>query len=308
MNRVANYDTLDYNYQTYWLKREYENMAEHILLARIMKNKGGKWFIDIGGSYGRLADIYYKKYKKPIIVDYSLKTLKKNYQYLIQKYPDITLIAANAYNLPFKQNTFDGALMVRVLHHIEKPNQYFKEIYRTIKPNGKYIQEFANKLHIKAVIRAILKLNFSIFTKDPYQQPTQGNFEGARKDSNVAFYNYHYLWVKDLLKKTGFRVVKRYGCSFLRIGFLKKMFSTKVLLLIENLLQKTLSWTNIAPSIFLDSTVIKEDGDMKEYNKLEEILVCPACKSNLEFNSNTAYCKKCSKRFKKEGNIWDFRV
>jgi len=42
---------------------------------------------------------------------------------LVNKYPGIHLIAANAYKMPFKNNTFDGGLMVRVLHHIENPKE-----------------------------------------------------------------------------------------------------------------------------------------------------------------------------------------
>ena len=132
MTKVTDYDFFGYDYANYWSNRRYENEAEKILLTKIFSSKNGNWFLDIGGSYGRLSSTYYKKYTNPIILDYSLQTLVKNKDILKTKYPNIQLIAANAYKLPFKDNTFDGALMVRVLHHIEKPSTYFEETSKSL--------------------------------------------------------------------------------------------------------------------------------------------------------------------------------
>jgi ubiquinone/menaquinone biosynthesis C-methylase UbiE len=307
MNKIADYDTLDYDYQVYWNKRDYENSAEHTLLNRIFKNLKGGWFIDIGGSFGRLTDTYYSKYKKSVIIDYSLKTLQKNSRYLTDNYPNIELIAANAYNLPFKENTFDGGLMVRVLHHIEKPNDYFKEVYRVLNGQANYIQEFANKIHLKARLKAILTGEWKIFNKQPYQQPDKNNNEGARKNSSVPFLNYHPKWIKQQLKSNGFNMVKKYGCSYLRIGFLKKSISPNLLNLGERLLQQTLSWTNIPPSIFLHTcktSHVKKNVDMT----LASILLCPDCHGDLEISKERATCKECKREYNKQKGIWDFRI
>src|SRR5690606_26799892 len=136
----------------------------------------------------------------------SLKTLQNNYKYIKDRYPNIELIAANAYNLPFKDSLFDGGVMVRVLHHIDRPVEYFKEVKRVLSTNAIYIQEFANKAHLKALVRAVLRLDFSVLNKEPYQQPTKQNYEGARKGSDVPFFNYHTVWIKNSLKKEGFDI------------------------------------------------------------------------------------------------------
>jgi ubiquinone/menaquinone biosynthesis C-methylase UbiE len=307
MNKIADYDTLDYDYSTYWKNREYENLSERLVLERVLKDSKGKWFIDIGGSYGRLADSYYNRYTNPVIVDYSLKTLQKNYKYLKDRYPNIELIAANAYNLPFRNNIFDGGVMVRVLHHIDRPVEYFKELKRVLSSNAIYIQEFANKAHLKALIRAVLRLDFSVFNREPYQQPTKKNYEGARKGSNVPFFNYHTAWIKDSLEREGFKIEKKYGCSFLRVNTLKRIFNTKILLFFENILQITFSWSNISPSIFLKST-IKKDDDVQSSTTLQSILVCPKCKASLKIDGVKAVCTKCKNIYSKEKNIWDFRI
>ncbi len=308
MKKIADYDTYDYDYSTYWGKRKYEHISEEIVLKNLFTKLKGKWFLDIGGSFGRLTDSYYDNYSNPVIVDYSLKTLQKNNQELKKRFPEIELIAANAYNLPFKDSSFDGALMVRVLHHIQEPKDCLEEIYRILTPNGKYIQEYANKVHIKALIRALIHFDLSIFNTNPYQQPDKHHYEGTKEGSKVLFLNYHPKYISEMFDNIGLRIDKKYGCSFLRSAFLKKIFKTEALLSIEKLLQKTLSWSNISPSIFLKATAVKKEKEIESAKNILDILVCPACKEKLSFDGNSAKCKSCNKEYFKKEDIWDFRV
>jgi ubiquinone/menaquinone biosynthesis C-methylase UbiE len=307
MKEIADYDTINYDYSTYWKNREYEHSSEVLLLNKLLKDTEGGWFLDIGGSFGRLLPTYYDKFSHPVIVDYSLKTLQINSSKIKKDFPNTILIAANAYSLPFRESSFDGCLMVRVLHHINEPNKVFKEIFRILNNDSIYIQEFANKLHIKAFIKAILTLNFDLLNTKPYQQPERGYSEGARKNVKIPFLNYHTKRIKQVLAKDGFTIKKKMGCSFLRLDFLKKRFSTKILLQVENVLQNTLSFLNLSPSIFLKSTPNKT-GSRKKYSSIEQLIVCPKCKGGLEFSNNRARCKKCNLEFKQNENIWDFRV
>lgn len=307
MNKIADYDTLNYDYKQYWKNREYENSAEQIVLEKLLTNENGDWFIDIGGSFGRLTPTYYEKYKNCIILDYSLNTLQNNYEYIKKNFPNTILIAADAYHLPFKDNSFNGGLMVRVLHHIEKPKEYFTEAYRIFNNNAVYIQEYANKRHIKAILKGILKFDFSVFSKDPYQQPTKENYEGARKGSYVPFFNYHPKWMNETLREKGFTVLSTTGCSFFRMNILKKIFGTKVLIFFEKIAQTLLSWSNISPSIFIKSS-IKKETDIQTGIELKDILLCPKCGGELDIEGENAICKDCKKRYSKKENIWDFRV
>lgn len=308
MKKIADYDTYDYDYSTYWSKREYEHLAEELVLKKIFRDSKGKWFLDIGGSFGRLTDTYSGKYSNPIIVDYSLKTLQKNDKVLKNRFPNIELVAANAYNLPFKENTFDGALMVRVLHHIEKPKECLNEVYRTLSSNATYIQEYANKIHIKALIRAIFKFDFNIFNTQPYQQPDKHHYEGTKEGSKVLFLNYHPKYISQMFSDIGLKINKKYGCSFLRSAQLKRIFNTNTLLSIEKVLQTILSWSNLSPSIFLESTTIKNSPEHVVTDSIVDILICPECKGNLNIIEGKAKCVMCKKEYYKKENIWDFRV
>ncbi|HVX92614.1 MAG TPA: class I SAM-dependent methyltransferase, partial [Candidatus Dojkabacteria bacterium] len=247
--KLVDYDTYKYDYKNYWNERDYEDKAEESVIETLLKGKSGNWFIDVGGSFGRNLPRYYNKYKHSVIIDYSLETLVKYQSMILKNYPNTILIAANAYKLPFKDNSFDGGLMVRVLHHIEKPAAYFSEIYRVLSSNSSYIQEFANKLHAKARIRALLRLNFSFFNQEPYQQPNQGYNEGTKGEA-TTFLNFHPKYIKRLMESEGFTIKKDIGASYLRLNIFKKLFSLNLLVLLERILQITVSWLHLSPSIF----------------------------------------------------------
>ena len=306
MTEISNYDHFDYDYAEYWNDRKYENEAEKHLLSKIFSKYKGKWFLDIGGSYGRLISTYYNRYTNPIVLDYSLKTLQKNYPIIQSKYPNTVFIAANAYKMPFRDDSFDGSLMVRVLHHIEKPQTYYKELTRILHSRSIYVQEFANKVHIKARLRSLLKGDFSIFSKEPYQQPTSQNFEGTKSGEEALFLNFHPKHIKEMLQEEKMKIKKKYGCSYLRSQQLKKILGEETMISTEKILQKLFGWSNIPPSIVYENNV--EDGKGKrEFETLEDILACPICHERLVFTTETAHCKKCDKTYQKKENIWDFR-
>jgi len=309
MIEVSNYDFFDYDYAQYWKVRQYEDLAEKHVLSNIFNRKKGKWFIDIGGSYGRLTPTYYNRYTNPLILDYSLKTLQNNYHIIKKQFPNIEMVAANAYHMPFRENIFDGGLMVRVLHHISEPTVYLNELKRIMHADSSYIQEFANKINLKASLRAILHLNFKFFSREPYQQPTSKNFEGTDVGQEAIFFNYHPSFVYGALKNIGFEIQNKYGCSYLRFQAFKKILGDDNMLKVEYLFQNVLKTTNIPPSVIFETKLKKQKAKPdSDINKLEDILICPKCLGELAFKTNSAHCKCCDKTYVKEQDIWDFRI
>ncbi len=304
---VTNYDKHSYDYSTYWKNRAYEDIAEKIVLEKLMHNVQGDWFIDIGGSFGRNTPIYSKRFKNCIIGDYSIQTLIKYRKEIKRISPNVELIALNAYYLPFKNNVFDGALLVRVLHHLNNPEQYTKELGRILNINSIYIQEFANKVHIKAAIKNLLKLNFKFFNETPYQQPSQGYNEGNDNDGSI-FLNFHPNHIKRLFTQNGLSIVDRVGASYLRIPILKRFVKTEVLISIERLLQLIFKYTYVSPSIFFKAIMRKHGMKSSGYNTLNDILCCPKCNGELLFKDSECLCSKCKKKYIKTKGVWDFRI
>jgi ubiquinone/menaquinone biosynthesis C-methylase UbiE len=304
--KISNYDQFDYDYSKYWKNRNYEHVSEVHALSKLMNDMKGKWFMDLGGSYGRHLPNYYSKYENPIIVDYSLNTLINNKERIWKSYPNTKLVAANAYYLPFRDSVFDGSTMVRVLHHIENTDQFFTELVRVLKDKSTHIQEFANKMHIKARITHLLKMDKAFFSTEPYQQPTHNNFEGSNGIESV-FLNFHPTYLKKMLKEKGFRLLTKQGVSYLRLGILKKIFPSILLFNLEKLMQKMFGRTHISPSIFYKLS-LKKDSKSKDYEAFEDILVCPKCKTDLKFRNEECVCTQCKNRYEKVAGVWDFRV
>ena len=46
----------------------------------------------------------------------------------------------------------------------------------------------------------------------------------------------------------------------------------------------------------------------EEIKRIEDVLVCPQCKGELEITSKRAVCRHCKNEYLKKDNIWDFRV
>lgn len=308
--KISNYDEYKYDYSSYWSEREYENLAEGNHIKKELRDSNGDWFIDVGGSFGRLLPHYHSKFANSVIVDYSLLTLQKNAEDIKGRFPNTILISANAYKLPFKNSSFDSGLMVRVLHHIESPEDYFTEIARVLNGKDIYIQEFANKMHFKAVIKNLFKFNFSFFSQSPYQQPSVGNYEGSNGKETV-FYNFHPRFISKLMRSTGFELVRKQGVSFLRIPFLKRIVSPRFMNLFETILQLLFRGIYFTPSIFYTTRLAKKsqiDQTDLVSRRIEDILACPSCKSDLKFEDSKCICAQCGKSYLKEGNVWDFRI
>ncbi|WKZ31506.1 MAG: class I SAM-dependent methyltransferase [Candidatus Dojkabacteria bacterium] len=307
---VAEYDKYNYDYKEYWQGREYENLAEDSALSRLLKKVRGKRIVDIGGSYGRLLPIYYDKFEQPVILDYSLNTLLKYEKGILEKYPNTKLVAANVYHLPFRENSFDGALMVRVLHHVNDPEIYYEELAEIMADKGIYVQEFANKIHLKARLKWMLKGQFKMLGEEPYEQPTQESFEGsdkAKKDGGI-FMNFHPNHIKEMLRDVDFKIVGKSSSSFLRVPKLKKMLPLSMMMGLEKAAQLIIGGTNIAPSVFYKARMEKEAEKNNLEKSFNEILVCPECKGELQFELDQARCSKCGMEYKKHSTVWDFRV
>ncbi len=304
---ITDYDKFSYDYSTYWKNRQYEHLSEQYAINNMLSGEKGTWFLDIGGSYGRHLNLYQDNYENKIICDYSIGALKQAKKTIKDNSAkNVFLVAANAYNLPFKDSVFNGISMIRVIHHLEEPERAINETSRVIQKSGIFILEYANKINIKASIRALFRFKpFFIFSKKPYEIESKGSCEGANRKNEGIILNLHPQWIKTLLVSHEYRILKKISVSFLRIPFLKRLLGTKPLLLTEKIFQKLLGWSNLPPSIFLK--LRKRSGNNQKVNNMEEILSCPKCKGSLQFENSKIRCRNCKSMYKFENGIYDLR-
>lgn len=307
--RISVYDKHNYDYSSYWKDRSYEHFAEVNVLQKIFRKMSGNWFVDIGGSYGRHTPQYVQKFHNCVIVDYSLNALKQAQERLSRAgVKNVNFVAANAYHLPFRDNVFEASMMIRVLHHLEEPDSAFSEISRTSCPGSTFILEFANKFHIKAIIRALLKLDLKFFANTPYEVPTQHAGEGALSEESGLFYNFSPSYIRTHLVSHGICPKRTYSLSFFRIPILKKLLPAPLLNTKERFAQALFSWTQLTPSVIKRCTVTKSDSDTnRSASTISDILCCPKCKAELDFHHGKIHCNTCNFDFMKYGQIFDLR-
>lgn len=119
--------------------------------------KGGEKILDLGCGNGRLFELFKNRNVKYTGVDTSVEFIER----AKEKYGDY-FVVADAFNLPFPDNSFDSIWAIAFFHHIPSKHlrlKVFKEIKRVLKKDGKIIATCWNfyQLHY---LRILLKFTF----------------------------------------------------------------------------------------------------------------------------------------------------
>lgn len=238
------YDDPKYDYQKYWRRRQYEDKAEAVALKKLFSLVPKKDIIaDIGAGFGRLTPTYAPLAQKCILIDPASKQLEKAKK-LKKRYPHLYFQQASAEKLPLKKESVDLLLFIRTLHHLKNPKPIFAEFNRVIKPKGFLIIEFANKVHLKSFIKALLRLDFQyIFNPQPISI--------SQKKGVAPFLNYHPYQVKKMLQKSGFKIIKTLSVSNFRYSLFKKILPLKIILFLEKIAQEVNAPFYYGPSVFI---------------------------------------------------------
>jgi ubiquinone/menaquinone biosynthesis C-methylase UbiE/uncharacterized protein YbaR (Trm112 family) len=317
-SEIVDYE--DYDYREFWKgkRRNYENLSEVFALKKLIF-KNGIRFIDIGGGYGRLSGTYINLFPQVFLLDYSLKNLSLAREKIYDKSKSkIFFIRSDAYNIPFGNSTFDFAISIRVIHHINQPEKFLNEVYRILKPKGIFVLEYANKRNLKRIGKFLIGRG----SENPFL------FKPTLIGKNI--YNFHPKFIEDKLQSAGFKILKILSVSNFRLNILKKIISPEILSKIDNLVQSPLGLLKTGPSIF----VLSQKKDKKIYSKkqyfkkenikskypfeetmcssfdLEKITWrCTNCGSNnINEEENELTCMNCNFKFAIRDGIYDFKI
>ena len=287
---VCDYGQTSASYRTdFWegKGRDYEDQVERIAIRRLLTTKG-KRLLEVGAGFGRLTGEY-TLYEQVVVMDYSLPQLEEAREHYGDK--GFIYVAANVYQLPFGDDVFDGATMIRVLHHMEQPESALKQIYAVMVDKGTFLLEFANKQNIKAIARWIFrKQDWSPFSKDP--------IEFVRLN-----FDFHPRYIKDLLENNGFISNRMLTVSHYRIAILKNIIPTPILVFMDSMAQLTGNLWQLAPSVFVRNTVTK--NSLASSN--DRFWKCPTCKS-VDLMSHDSYleCQNCGIHWGIKNGVYDF--
>jgi len=239
------YDLFDY--PSFWEKRSFEDKCERIALKHFLALVDKKsTLVDIGGGFGRLASVYTPLFESCTILEPSEKQIEVGKKFNTS--PNLSFKEGSLPRLPFSSNSFEVVLMVRVLHHFESSLPPIKEIKRILQPGGYLILEVANKIHMLARLRAFFRGDRSFFKN---LEPVDRRSPRSIEKKKITFVDHHPKKVLSDLESSGFSILEVYSVSNFRSQFLKKIIPEKILLFMEDKLQKPFGKLFFGPSIFI---------------------------------------------------------
>jgi ubiquinone/menaquinone biosynthesis C-methylase UbiE len=289
---VCDYTDSDYQ-TTFWDQggRAYEDAAEAIALKHILP-KSGRLLLEIGAGAGRNTPRY-AGFEHIVLLDYS-RTQLEQAQARLGRSEKYVYVAADAYRLPFVDSLFDGATMIRALHHMADVPKVLKQAARVLQTDSIFILEFANKQNFKAILRWLARRqDWSPFTREPVE------FAALNFDFHPAAV---FAW----LTEAGFTVEKKRTVSHFRLGLLKRLVPVQWLAALDSLFQPTGEWFQFTPSVFVRTRRVGRDT-MSTYNN-EIVFRCPDCGHHpLESKREGLNCPECGKCYLLRDGIYDFR-
>jgi len=163
----------------------------------------GSRILDLGCGSGdislALASSGYRVYGTDIVVNKLRYLVKKTEVNNLSGL--VYLCSVNAYNLPFKDNHFDGVIFAEIIEHFKYPDKVIAEIKRVLNKNGHIIISTPNRSGInlhKAPKYSSLKIN-QIMELDKAFIPSELRYIRERSDFKGARHVFEFS-EKELLE------------------------------------------------------------------------------------------------------------
>lgn len=286
-------EILDYegsNYRTdFWegKGRDYEDQVERIAIRRLLPASGQR-LLDVGAGFGRYTNLF-EGYQQVVLMDYSRSQL----EYAHQTYGDagFLYVAADVYNMPFAPGLFDGAVMIRVLHHMQQPPAALSSIRRVMRQHGVFVLEYANKQNLKAILRWMLRRqDWNPFDLSPVEF-VKLNFD------------FHPRYITRTLAAAGFTSGQTLTASHFRVGLIKRLVPSAILVALDSVFQWSGELWQLTPSVFVRNIAAGADQAAPD----GAFWRCPACGGyDLSEKGDTISCR-CGKRWQRQNGVWDFK-
>lgn len=290
---VCDYEGSDYQ-QKFWEEggRAYEDKAEEIALRRMLP-ASGRLLLELGAGAGRNTPRY-TGYERIVLLDYSRTQLQQARARLGDS-PRYIYVAADVYKLPFINGLFDGATMIRTLHHMADAPKALTQVRRVLTPESTFILEYANKLNLKAILRYWLgKQAWNPFTLEPVEF-VKLNFD------------FHPQAIRQWLSELGFTLEKTLTVSHFRLGLLKRLLPAGFLAALDGLVQPTGAWFQVTPSVFVKAT-LRQTGVQAYSDDVINWFQCPECGAHpLDERGDHLHCPGCERKWAFRDGIYDFR-
>jgi demethylmenaquinone methyltransferase/2-methoxy-6-polyprenyl-1,4-benzoquinol methylase len=102
-------------------------------LREALEGTSGRRLADIGGGTGNYALALKRAGWNPVVVDRSTEMLAR------AAVKGLETVEADAQRLPFEEQSFDAAMMISMLHHVEDRAAALAEACRILRPGGRLV-------------------------------------------------------------------------------------------------------------------------------------------------------------------------
>ncbi len=292
---ICDYEGSTYRTEFWGQGREYEDAVERVALRHLLPPTGQR-LIEIGAGFGRLADLYLG-YDEVVFFDYALSQLHQAQELWGESGPGgrprYIYVAGDFYNLPFARGLFDTVTTVRTIHHAANAPAVLQGIAQILAPKGTLVIEFANKQNLKAILRYLARRqDWSPFDREPVEF-VELNF------------NFHPSWMREKLAEVELQVRELRTVSHFRMGLLKRVVPTGLLVALDQLCQPTGALWQLTPSVFAHCRARAD----KPAAPSGAFFRCTVCGSTmLEDEGDTLHCIDCGVRFAVRDGVYDFKA
>jgi ubiquinone/menaquinone biosynthesis C-methylase UbiE len=284
------YDGIDY--REFWkgVAKDKLDELERRIIEELLPASGHR-IIDIGCGFGRLADCYLSRFENAVMLDGSMDLLKRAQEKTAGK---AVYIAAGADHIPFKDASFDCALMIRVFHHLPDPQTTLLELNRILCVPGCLVFSYSNKRNARQFLLWLFRgTKFNPFTLEP-------------KGKGTPFVHYHPKHVDQMLNNAHFHHSTFRGAGVMdkiaeRVGPFSRFVPSGMGI------ASLLGQIKLAPWI-IGQTIPGGVKNMLKAGRIQDLLTCPICKNDLRFSSDAYLCLHCGRNYPVVGEILDFRI
>ncbi len=291
---ICSYEGSRYSTEFWTGARAYEDGAERIALRALLPPTGRR-LVEIGAGFGRLADLY-AGYETVVLLDYARTQLEQAVARLGDGgkagQPRYVFVQGDFYRLPFADGLFDTVTMIRTLHHATDAAAVLQNLAALLAPRGALVMEFANKHNLKALVRYVLRRQtWSPFTLEPVEF--------------VALnFDFHPRWIWQQLDALGLQREAVRTVSHFRLGWLKRLLPTRLLVALDGLVQPTGRWWQWSPSVFVRARASEDRPVAAE----DSFFCCPDCRAPLGLPAeHDLTCPGCGKVWRYQDHIYNFR-
>lgn len=298
---TIDYDANDYDYQDYWNGRDYEQWSEDRVLRRLVPRLApSPWIVDFGGAYGRNAQYYLPLAQHAVIIDYSATNLKNAAKRHAAAVADgkLSLVRCDLNAVPFADAAFDGAIVVRVLHHLPDIDHALAEMGRCVR--SKWLVDVPIKHHLLGIVRGAARGELGeVRNAEPL----------VTGDSDEKYFNFQLDAVRRRLGQLGWNTTLGASANNFRrweSGLPEPMVNAmRPLVQGMEAATQTLGKGWLGPSQFVLATR-QTPPAFGDREGLSDRLRCPGCTGPLAWTEDSAACTGCSRTFPRTGPFWDF--